>query len=314
MQLEQIKVQSLKRKYQTASSSPLFKNTDENKGLLSKNNVSKYALSTKVNGDDNESVAKIRDVNPKNRPAASSTHLLKEKDKNRGLIPKNDVPTDAEYNVVHEPVVEIGDNESNTHETESNGSMTCGYEDTKLSKVYLGPEVWIDSKFFKSLLRNNKYSLFVKQLSRYLFGDETLMKSTVTGKTSNRKKKICKDKKEELVDPEQLDPILISIVRDSLKYYFRYKGVTDDFKINRGIADIPRLIAILSSDLKKSSQRPICKKKPEATANKNKENYPDNTVRNGSEKISDDDSEYTDNDNDNDNDTENDTENENEND
>lgn len=23
----------------------------------------------------------------------------------------------------------------NTHETESNGSMTCGYEDTKLSKV-----------------------------------------------------------------------------------------------------------------------------------------------------------------------------------
>ncbi|XP_057324144.1 uncharacterized protein LOC130666849 [Microplitis mediator] len=204
----------------------------------------------------------------------------------------------------------------NIQETESNGGMVCGYEDTKVSKVYLGPDVWIDSRTFKSLLRNNKYSLFVKQLCRYLFGEETLKKSTVTGKTSNRKIKLCKDKEEEVVTPEQLDPILISIVRDSLKYYFRYKGVTDQFKIDDGLASIPRLIAVLSSDLKKIPQQPGCKKTPKATDHiNNKENHPDNIESEGHEKISgDEDSHYdTDYDSDIENDTDHGKENNNDN-
>lgn len=59
-------------------------------------------------------------------------------------------------------------------------------------------------------MNKNKPSLFVKDLARYLFGKDQLLQSNISGKLSNRSKKMIEP-------PKLLDPVLISALRG--KFY-----------------------------------------------------------------------------------------------
>jgi hypothetical protein len=48
--------------------------------------------------------------------------------------------------------------------------------------------LWVPAGQFDTLLCQKKPTVFVRELAKIVFGDKTLIKSTVTGKISNRSK------------------------------------------------------------------------------------------------------------------------------
>lgn len=75
-------------------------------------------------------------------------------------------------------------------------------------QTLIGQNYWIPTKVFNTIMNNNKPSIFVKEMARYLFTSEVLIASTVTGRASNRT-----IKKNSTSKPTQLDPNLLSILR-----------------------------------------------------------------------------------------------------
>ncbi|XP_074107829.1 uncharacterized protein LOC141533057 [Cotesia typhae] len=84
--------------------------------------------------------------------------------------------------------------------------MKIGFIDEEKGQVYMGYDKWITTNFYHKLMALPKIQLFVENVARFVFGDEVLLKSTVSGKTSNR----SKNKSTEIY---QLDPTSLSQTR-----------------------------------------------------------------------------------------------------
>ncbi|XP_074115462.1 uncharacterized protein LOC141538072 isoform X1 [Cotesia typhae] len=92
--------------------------------------------------------------------------------------------------------------------------MKIGFIDEEKGQVYMGYDKWITTNFYHKLMALPKIQLFVENVARFVFGDEVLLKSTVSGKTSNR----SKNKSTEIY---QLDPTSLSQTRGFFEHYLR---------------------------------------------------------------------------------------------
>lgn len=97
--------------------------------------------------------------------------------------------------------------------------VSIGYDDVESNKTHLGNNKWMPTKLFNAVMNNNKPSVFVKDLARYLFGTEILIKSTVTGKPSNRSKNKLENKN--ITNPEPLDPTLLTTLRGEFYIFLK---------------------------------------------------------------------------------------------
>lgn len=69
----------------------------------------------------------------------------------------------------------------------------------------------MDRTLFNEAMRSNRPSIFVNNMARYIFGKETLIKSTVSGENSRRKKNFTEDETSE--KPSKLDSDSLELLR-----------------------------------------------------------------------------------------------------
>ncbi|XP_057329838.1 BEN domain-containing protein 5-like [Microplitis mediator] len=97
---------------------------------------------------------------------------------------------------------------------DNESEVKIGFIDENNGKAYLGNGHWITTNFYHTLMAIPRVRVLVENLARHIFGDEVLLKSTVSGKTSNR----SKNKSDEVC---QLDPELLSRTRGFFEHYLR---------------------------------------------------------------------------------------------
>ncbi|KAH0558762.1 hypothetical protein KQX54_000524, partial [Cotesia glomerata] len=73
--------------------------------------------------------------------------------------------------------------------------------------VFIGNDQWVTEDYFATMMASSKISTFIDYAARYIFGDEILLKSTVSGRRSNRSKKINQG------PVQKLDPISMEQTR-----------------------------------------------------------------------------------------------------
>ncbi|XP_074109315.1 uncharacterized protein LOC141534073 [Cotesia typhae] len=79
------------------------------------------------------------------------------------------------------------------------------------NQIFLGDDEWITRTFYEALM-GAKLPNFIEQLADHIFGRDVLLKSTVTGKPSNRSKNAPPEVK-------QLDPHLLQRMRGMFKHW-----------------------------------------------------------------------------------------------
>ncbi|KAH0549797.1 hypothetical protein KQX54_014334 [Cotesia glomerata] len=77
---------------------------------------------------------------------------------------------------------------NNSYELELE-TRPIGNENEDKTRVYIGNERWMDKENFKTAVDIKPATGFVNNMARFIFGLETLRKSTVTGESSRRKRK-----------------------------------------------------------------------------------------------------------------------------
>lgn len=80
-------------------------------------------------------------------------------------------------------------------------------------QVYIGDNEWISDNLYELWMGLPKISQFIEEVARYIFGENTLLQSTVTGKKSNR------SKEEPAVPVNRLDPTLVARMRGNYATY-----------------------------------------------------------------------------------------------
>ncbi|KAJ8678865.1 hypothetical protein QAD02_014652 [Eretmocerus hayati] len=134
-------------------------------------------------------------------------------------------------------------------------------------KVHVGRDQWIPRKKWVYAFGMTKPKQFVRYLALHLYGPETLKKSTISGKPSNRSKKrgtIDGDKegseegcKEEIKLPETLDPEKLEAIRDSTRFFLRSKKFKEWSATTKEshIESINTYLTTYISDLKKKPRK-----------------------------------------------------------
>lgn len=88
-----------------------------------------------------------------------------------------------------------------------NDFTRIGSESDDHKRIYIGHNHWMDKEMYKTAMDSRRASLFINTMAVYIFGTDTLLKSTVTGNTSRKSKDIKENGEKPLKLPQ--DGIMI---------------------------------------------------------------------------------------------------------
>ncbi|KAH0537968.1 hypothetical protein KQX54_002214 [Cotesia glomerata] len=90
-----------------------------------------------------------------------------------------------------------------------NDFTRIGSESDDHKKIYIGLDHWMEKEMDKTAMESRRATMFINTMTVYIFGTDTLIKSTVTGNTSRR----SKDIKDDVEKPLKLPQDGITILR-----------------------------------------------------------------------------------------------------
>ncbi|XP_074097679.1 uncharacterized protein LOC141526545 [Cotesia typhae] len=151
-------------------------------------------------------------------------------------------------------------------------SVQIGTESDDHNTIYIGYGRWIEKESYKTAMDARRATLFINTMALYIFGSDTLMKSTKTGASSRRTKDVPDDVEKPLKLPHDGIMILRGIFKHFLNTSLWYKDL-DSLSKDSLAGKLKEFLTRFISNMKAPKSRPV--KKDANTAKKLKNDSED---------------------------------------
>ncbi|KAJ8682815.1 hypothetical protein QAD02_018607 [Eretmocerus hayati] len=163
----------------------------------------------------------------------------------------------------------------NAETADPNGShLSVGFEDESNDMVHVGRDQWIPRDEWVYAFGMTHPKPFARYLALHSYGPETLKKSTISGKPSNRKKKKGMTESdggdaEKIEKPNRLDPEKLEAIKDSTRFFLKSQKF-DEWKTQTKESCIESVNSYLTTYISDMKKKPKTDKSQGQSSNKRK--------------------------------------------